>query len=563
MVAAAARMVASGTLPRYYRAMAEDLGSRLLRAGLVTREELARALERAPPHGGALATELVRIGIEEDALAGFFLAAGYGPLLDADEIKLADHGAVRRLDGAVAAGLLALPVRSSPAGLVVAMADPSDRHSVDEIRYAVGGEVLPTIARVSDLCEAIASIWPEVEPPSAKGDEAPGIFDEGEPIALVTRVEGKGRANPEPADRAEPHDWTNQTGLVDEPTNVLEVSDLLEVEVSAPPVATFRPGASAPRDVSPGRDTEPSEEPRFASARPSGGRLASSVAPEPSPTSAPPEAEVAAIEARAERTAGAPPRTDDDEPAEAPLPLVRTKTHRPRPDIASKDRRPDRRDGWAAGRSPLGQLGDAADRWSNLGLAPDEAPAKSAAPPSAPDAPKLSLRARKLIRPSPRKPSRAEFGGLLVTIRQSTNRDEIVEVACEAYARFGRAVVFLALARGILKGRHAIGVGLTRDAIRNLWIPATSPSTFKAALDAKEPWRGPHGPTAADQVFRAAIGSRGRELALWPIVVAGKSVALVAVDDPADPEFAAELFESIAASLGDAFQRIILTEKKA
>jgi hypothetical protein len=546
--------------------MAEDLGSRLLRAGLVTREELARALESAPPHGGALATELVRIGIEEDALAGFFLASGYGPLLDADEIKDADRGAVRRLDGTIAAGLLALPVRSSPAGLVVAMADPSDRHSVDEIRYAVGGEVLPTIARVTDLCQAIAAIWPDVETPSAEREGAPGIFDEGEPIDLVRRVEGKGRASSDP-DRGEPHDWSNAPGLEDDPTSiVLQVSDLLELESKAESIATFRPGSTSPTAAAP------------IDAAPSG-----SVDRDPGPAPAPNPK----VEAAPEPSAPEPkPRATDadaaksgepEEAVEAPLLLTRTKTHRPRPgDELRTKGRPDRRQGWASGRaSPLGdaQLGDPGDRWSALGLPTEaerpelraiESASEERAKPETPlPPPKLSLRARKLIRPSPRKPSRAEFGGLLVTIRQSQDRDEIVEVACEAFARFGRAVVFLALARGILKGRHAIGVGLTRDAVRNLWIPATSPSTFKAALDGKEPWRGPHGPTAADQVFRAAIGSRGRELALWPIVVAGKAVALVAVDDPADPEFAQELFESIAASLGDAFQRIILTEKKS
>jgi hypothetical protein len=461
-------------------------------------------------------------------------------------------------------------VRSSPAGLVVAMADPSDRHSVDEIRYAVGGEVLPTIARVTDLCQAIAAMWPEVEAPSADRDTEPGIFDEGEPIDLVRRVEGKGRANPE-LDHAEPHDWSNAAGIADEPSSiVLQMSDLLEIESKVEPVATFRPGVTGPTlESAPSVDATPP---------------AASVALEPAPIASEPPAPKTAPEPAANGSEPAPSKRASDrasaeaseDAVEAPLLLTRTKTHRPRADDLRAKGPLDRRDGWAAGRSnPLGgaQLGDPGDRWSALGLPSEgdrpetravEAVSEERVKPETPlPPPKLSLRARKLIRASPRKPSRAEFGGLLVTIRQSHDRDEIVEVACEAFARFGRAVVFLALARGILKGRHAIGVGLTRDAIRNLWIPATSPSTFKAALDAKEPWRGPHGPTAADQVFRAAIGSRGRELALWPIVVAGKAVALVAVDDPADPEFAQELFDSIAASLGDAFQRIILTEKKS
>jgi len=59
--------------------MADDLGARLVQAGLVTPDLLADVLGAAPPHEGALVRALVRRGVSEDALAGFFVAAGFGP----------------------------------------------------------------------------------------------------------------------------------------------------------------------------------------------------------------------------------------------------------------------------------------------------------------------------------------------------------------------------------------------------------------------------------------------------------------------------------------------------
>ncbi|MCZ7687094.1 MAG: hypothetical protein M5U28_53450 [Sandaracinaceae bacterium] len=60
---------------------------------------------------------------------------------------------------------MALPVRASPAGLVVAMAAPTDRHAVAELCRVVEGEVLPAVARVSELLDALARAYPSGAPP--------------------------------------------------------------------------------------------------------------------------------------------------------------------------------------------------------------------------------------------------------------------------------------------------------------------------------------------------------------------------------------------------------------
>ncbi len=158
--------------------MAEELGLRLVRAGLVTRGELAVVRASAPLHEGALVRALVQRGLSEDALAGFFLAAGYGPLMNASDLASASPEALKRVPAAMVHELLAVPVRTGTSGLVVAMAAPTDRHALTEIARRVGADVLPTVARVSELDAAIERAYgasaaahpitaPESEPPPA------------------------------------------------------------------------------------------------------------------------------------------------------------------------------------------------------------------------------------------------------------------------------------------------------------------------------------------------------------------------------------------------------------
>ena len=64
--------------------MSAELGERLVEVGLLTPAQLAR--HGVAPHGAALARRLVSDGLVEDALAGFFLAEGFGPLAGAGDL---------------------------------------------------------------------------------------------------------------------------------------------------------------------------------------------------------------------------------------------------------------------------------------------------------------------------------------------------------------------------------------------------------------------------------------------------------------------------------------------
>lgn len=174
--------------------MPDDLGARLLRAGLVTREQLAQALSRTPRPGGALAEALVSSALDPDELLAFFVASGYGPPVPTTELATPASEALTRLPAAMAHALLVLPLAVTADSIDVAMADPSDAHAQAEVRRVTGRTVTPRVARVLELRRALDRHYPPigrtsgvVPVPSPSRTEPSFDLDDDEPIVLVRR----------------------------------------------------------------------------------------------------------------------------------------------------------------------------------------------------------------------------------------------------------------------------------------------------------------------------------------------------------------------------------------
>ena len=441
-----------------------DLGSRLLEAGLVTRAQLSRALEAAPPHGAALARELVRLGVEEDAIAGYFVAAGFGPLVSASELRDAEPGAVRELAAPIARALLAIPLRRAPGGLVVAMVAPSDEHALSEIELAVTQPVVPLVARLGELSAALDALSRDMpDEPLVEVEVDVDVDSDVHPMPLV-----RPRTPP---------------GAVPELPGVprrRRTADFAAAEHEEPPVRRRRRTA----------DFEPNRE----SAR------------------------------RRRRTADfeAPQEGRDFEP-----PAERRK------------RRP------------------SFDRWDLPPPLPVEPRIVQL------DAPPPPPRLRRSLRPPPAgaAPEASDIGALLAAIRVSRSRDEVVKLACEAAATVGRCAVVLGMQRGILRGIAAHGGGLGPAGVKNLRIPKRAESLFRDVVDRCEEYFGPHGSAAADITFRATIGARGGDVLLVPIVLSGKTAAVLCVDEVQHGERGRERAEVVAHAAGEAFERIIRVGK--
>lgn len=485
--------------------MADDLGARLVQAGLVTRGQLAEVLGAAPAHEGALVVGLVDRGLAQDAVAGFFVAAGFGPLMERRDLAAADPRATCKVPPSMAVQLYAMPVRLSPAGLVVAMAAPTDVHAVSEIARATHSPVLPAVARVEDLRRAIRAAYPNAppsNPPLAPESEPPvlelvQVRSLGQPTSNGGTGRGAYRGSTRGAERVEAR---ASVGARSGASIEVIGSEGLDDDAGFVPLVRHKPVREPTRGYSLERKvvTKTFEK----------------------------------VGAKEEKV------------------------------VPVGERRPD--EGWARGpssRPPARPLSAPSI------ISPEHERWESTRPLDHQGSPN-EVASRRLGRVESRRPPPpspvarlAPIGATLAAIRSSRSRDEVVDLACRAGLTVCAYAVVLAVRKNLLKGIGGAGANLSRDAVRNLWIPTSSPSMFREVLALGKPYRGRPGTTAADGLFRAAVGSRGGVIALQPVTVRGRVVAILAADNVGHGDRGLERIEVLATAMGEAFERLILASR--
>ena len=375
------------------------LVDQLLEVGLVT-ESQARASDPGDPlvSSSGVIQNLVEQGLDERTLAGFFVAKGFGPMLQTAELDRADPGLVRQVSPTDAHDLCAMPLRASAAGAVVAMADPTDEYAIAKLSIALGGRILPTVAKLSDLLSAIDRAYPPDRPTLVSNPVAAAR----PPSGVVPLVQEKSAETDRTLDDLEP------------------------------PMGAFESTASPVWDRAWNRTTE-----RDVSLTPQSSRI--------------------------------------------PLPTL--------------------------SRAPVV---DSSNRSFDL-----------------------------------------------ESLQHAETRDEAVKLACEACSTMSRAAAFLALRKGVFRGWDGAGEDITSAGIRSLWVPASNPSMLNEVLHSGKVFRGAYGETAADHLFRAAVGNHGREVVIAPVLVGARMVGVLCANEPS----ADSSIEAVADALGQAFERLIVSRK--
>lgn len=154
--------------------------------------------------------------------------------------------------------------------------------------------------------------------------------------------------------------------------------------------------------------------------------------------------------------------------------------------------------------------------------------------------------------------SESELDAHLTALGRAMSRDEAVARACEACATMSRGAAFLALRKGVFRGWAGAGDEVTTAAIRSLWVPASNPSSLNEVLHSGKPFRGAYGQTAADHLFRAAFGAQASQVAIVPVLVGTRMVGVLCANDPRGET---GRIEALAAALGAAFERLIVSHK--
>ena len=148
------------------------LGDVLIDAGVLTREQLERALKEQDAWGGRLGQILLSLGLVDERTLASAIARQLGlPAVDLDAAKLPkDVTRLLPLELAERYGLMPLGLRGEPKRLVVACFDPTQGEGLSAARRATGHGVEVFVAPASAIERAIRrAYYGETTPTAVPG----------------------------------------------------------------------------------------------------------------------------------------------------------------------------------------------------------------------------------------------------------------------------------------------------------------------------------------------------------------------------------------------------------
>ena len=138
--------------------MAPKLGEMLLKAKLISDEQLTKALEHQKESGGKLGKNLVDLGYLQDQQITQFLSQQFGvPAVDLSQFKEIDQQVIKLVPADVARKYQVMPLTRTGATLTIAMVDPTNVFAMDDIKFMTGYNVEPVVASETAIGEAIES----------------------------------------------------------------------------------------------------------------------------------------------------------------------------------------------------------------------------------------------------------------------------------------------------------------------------------------------------------------------------------------------------------------------
>ncbi|MCC6999342.1 MAG: hypothetical protein IT370_32315 [Deltaproteobacteria bacterium] len=176
--------------------MPDHVGPLLLRAGVITQDQLLVALAARRRSGGTLAEHIILSGaVDETRLAQFYRDRLLVPAVVRDDLAAARPAVLGLIPARMAEEFRVCPVALDREGsLVLAMVDPSDTHVADEVGFFAQAFVLRAVARYSDLAWALDHHYNVVLPAPVGAGNADLTATAPPPDALAAPA-----AEPEPA----------------------------------------------------------------------------------------------------------------------------------------------------------------------------------------------------------------------------------------------------------------------------------------------------------------------------------------------------------------------------
>ncbi|ABQ25243.1 GspE/PulE/PilB domain-containing protein [Geotalea uraniireducens] len=127
--------------------MTIKLGEMLVKAGKITPAELDETLKSQVIFGGRIGTNLIEMGYIEEKDLAHFLSMKLGvPYASSDQLMALSPQVLKLIPEEVVKKYKVIPLGLDKKKLVVAMADPSDFASIEEISFITGFIVMPLVS---------------------------------------------------------------------------------------------------------------------------------------------------------------------------------------------------------------------------------------------------------------------------------------------------------------------------------------------------------------------------------------------------------------------------------
>jgi type IV pilus assembly protein PilB len=170
------------------QATAERIGELLLQQGLVTRDQLNRALNEQKQNNRRLGYNLVKLGfIEEIALTKVLAKQFKMPAVDLSRFDV-DQKIAKMIPNDLATKNLVLPLKRDGRTLTVAMADPTNLGVLDDLKFITRYDILPVLAGEYTLQNLIEKIYGSTEEQQLSA-LMQAIADEGEDFEILRESE--------------------------------------------------------------------------------------------------------------------------------------------------------------------------------------------------------------------------------------------------------------------------------------------------------------------------------------------------------------------------------------
>jgi type IV pilus assembly protein PilB len=150
-------------MPAPQAASGDRIGDLLIREGLITKDQLDKALQEQKSNGQRLGYNLVKMGFVQETEITKMLARQYRmPAVDLARFEV-DPKIVKLIPGDVALKHLVLPLKREGRTLTVAMADPTNLSVIDDLKFITRYDIFPVIAGEYTLRTALDKHYEQVD----------------------------------------------------------------------------------------------------------------------------------------------------------------------------------------------------------------------------------------------------------------------------------------------------------------------------------------------------------------------------------------------------------------